>query len=90
MGVVHMSSQKVRTTLNIEKNLIKAIKLAAIEEEKTQTEIINEALKKEFIDIQKPKNKVRKPLSEIAGLFKAKKPFDSVKLVKKIEDGDDH
>jgi len=34
IGVVYMSSQKVRTTLNIEKNLIKAIKLAAIEEEK--------------------------------------------------------
>ena len=85
-----MGSEKVRTTLNIEKYLMKAIKLAAIEEEKTQTEIINEALKKEFIDIQKPKNKARKPLSEIAGLFKAKKPFDSVKLVKKIEDGDDH
>ncbi len=57
---------------------------------KTQTEIINEALKKEFIDTQKPKNKARKPLSLVAGLFKAKKPFDSVKLVKKIEDGDDH
>ena len=84
-----MSSEKVRTTLNIEKDLMKAIKLAAAEEEKTQTEFINEALKKEFIDIQKP-NKVRQPLSEVAGLFKAKEPFDSVKLVKKIEDGDDH
>ncbi len=40
-----MGSEKVRTTLNIEKDLMKAIKLAAIEEEKTQTEIINEALK---------------------------------------------
>jgi len=84
-----MSPQKVRITLNVEKDLMKAIKLAAVEEEKTQTEIINEALKKEFIDIQKPKNKVRKPLSLVAGLFKAKEPFDSVKLVKKIENGDD-
>jgi len=78
-----MSSEKVRTTLNIEKDLMKAIKLAAVEEEKTQTEFINEVLKKEFIDIQRPKNKVRTPLSEIAGLFKAEKPFDNVKLVKK-------
>jgi hypothetical protein len=85
-----MGSEKVRITLNIEKNLMKAIKLAAIEEEKTQTEIINEALKKEFIDIRKPKNKVRKPLSLVVGLFKAKEPFDSVKLVKKIEDDDNH
>jgi len=61
-----------------------------LRKKKTQTEIINEALKKEFIDIQKPKNTVRKPLSEVAGLFKAKEPFNSVKLVKKIEDGDDH
>lgn len=85
-----MSPQKVRITLNIEKDLMKAIKLAAVEEEKTQTEIINEALKKEFIDIQKPKNKVRIPLSEVAGIFKTKEPFDNVKLVKKIEDGGDH
>ena len=85
-----MASEKVRTTLNIEKNLMKAIKLTAIEEEKTQTEIINEALKKEFIDIQKPKNKVRQPLSEMAGIFKAKEPFNSVNLVKKIENGDDY
>jgi len=84
-----MSSQKVRTTLNIEKNLMKAIKLTAVKEEKTQTEIINETLKKEFIDIQKPNNKARQPLSEIAGVFKAKKPFNSVKLLKKIEHGDD-
>jgi len=48
-----MGSEKVRTTLNIEKDLMKAIKLAAIEEEKTQTEIINEALKKEFIEHSK-------------------------------------
>lgn len=84
-----MSSQKVRTTLNIEKNLMKAIKLTAIEEEKTQTEIINETLKKEFIDIRKPNNKVRQPLSEVAGIFKAKEPFNSVKLLKKVEHGDD-
>jgi len=84
-----MSSQKVRTTLNIEKNLMKAIKLTAVKEEKTQTEIINETLKKEFIDIQKPNNKDRQPLSEMAGVFKAKEPFDSVKLLKKIEHGDD-
>jgi len=68
---------------------MKAIKLTAVKEEKTQTEIINETLKKEFIDIQKPKNKVRQPLSEMAGVFKAKEPFNSVKLLKKIEHGDD-
>ncbi|MCL2687807.1 MAG: hypothetical protein FWE58_04660 [Methanobrevibacter sp.] len=85
-----MSSQRVRTTLNIEKNLMKAIKLTAINEEKTQTEIINETLKKEFIDVQKPNNEVRQPLSEMAGIFKAKKPFNSVKLIKKIEHGDDN
>ena len=84
-----MSSQRVRTTLNIEKNLMKAIKITAVKEEKTQTEIINEALKKEFIDIQKPNNEVRQPLSEMAGVFKAKEPFNSVKFLKKIEHGDD-
>lgn len=84
-----MVSQKVRTTINIEKNLMKAIKLVAVEQEKTQTEIINETLKKEFIDVQMPKNKVRKPLSEMTGIFKGKESFDSVKLVKKIEDGND-
>ena len=62
------------------RKLVKAIKIAAVNEEKTQTEIINRALKKEFIDIQEHRNKSKKPLSFMAGIFEGKKSFDSVKL----------
>jgi len=74
-----MSSQKVRTTLNIEKDLMKAIKLAATEEEKKlRQKLLTKLLKKNLLNIQKPENKVRQPLSLVAGLFKAKESFDNV------------
>ncbi len=74
-----MSSEKVRTTLNIEKDLMKAIKLAATEEEKKlRQKLLTKLLKKNLLNIQKPENKVRQPLSLVAGLFKAKESFDNV------------
>lgn len=40
------TKNRLRTTLNIDKDIIKSIKVIAINKKSTQTEIINEYLKK--------------------------------------------
>lgn len=59
-----MQKQKIRTTLIIDKNIIKQIKEVALEKETTQTEIINEYLLKglnnEKLKESKVKNIVKK------------------------------
>lgn len=74
---------KVKTTINLDKEIVKSIKLVALNKEKTQTEIITEYLKKGLMS-EKEINKKNKSLSEIAGVFKGGKPFDSVEGVKKL------
>ncbi|MGL6297942.1 MAG: DUF6364 family protein [Methanobacteriaceae archaeon] len=82
-----MENSKVKTTLNLEKSVIKTIKQIALNKEKTQTEIINEYLKK-GIKSERMKNKEKKSLNEISGMFKAKESFDSVEELRKIEYGE--
>lgn len=74
---------KVRTTLNLDKDIIKNIKLVALNKDKTQTEVITEYLKRGLMN-EKDINKENKSLNEIAGIFKGQKPFDSVKEVRKL------
>ena len=54
-----MSSKKVRTTLNIEKDLMKAIKLAAVEEEKKlRQKLSTKPLKKKLLTFKNLKIKL--------------------------------
>lgn len=78
---------KVKTTLNLDIDIVKAIKLVALNKDKTQTEIINEYLK-EGLSNEHENNKKSKSLNEIAGIFKGGEPMDSVKEVRKLRNKD--
>jgi len=78
---------KVKTTLNLDTDIIKAIKVVALNKDTTQTEIINEYLKQGLRNEQDI-NKKNKSLNEIAGMFKEGKPFNSVEEVRKLRNKD--
>ncbi|MDR2544081.1 MAG: DUF6364 family protein [Methanobrevibacter sp.] len=88
------TKNRLRTTLNIDKDIIKSIKVIAINKKSTQTEIINEYLKKGLEEEEK-KNKIPDYLiankktfnpdksrkKELAGFIKVKNTFDAVELI---------
>ena len=78
---------KVKTTLNLDTDIIKAIKVVALNKDTTQTEIINEYLKQGLRNEQEI-NKKNKSLNEIAGMFKEGEPFNSVEEVRKLRNKD--
>jgi len=78
---------KVKTTLNLDTDIIKAIKIVALNKDTTQTEIINEYLKQGLRNEQEI-NKKNKSLNEIAGMFKEGEPFNSVEEVRKLRNKD--
>jgi len=84
----------VRTTLNLDKNVLKNIKIIAIHKETTQTKIINDYLKecvekehiKEISDNLKKVNP--NGLKEMVGVVKTKKPTNAVELKRKAQLGE--
>lgn len=92
---------KVKTTLNLDSDIIKTIKLVALNKGTTQTKIINEYLKQGLInepEINK-KNKIPDFLiankktynpkydDNNAGLIKNVKPFNAVKVIRNAREG---
>jgi len=88
---------RVKTTLSLDSDIIKTIKLVALNKGTTQTKIINEYLKQGLINepaINKKSkipdyliaNKNRKPDPEkhekMAGFIKNVEPFNAVELIK--------
>lgn len=100
--VLNMKSEnKVRTTLNLDRDVVKGIKVVALNKNTTQTEIVNEYLKK-GLESEKSKDKIPNYLiankdtynpdpgevEKMAGMFTTKRPFDAVKLVRQVRKGD--
>lgn len=87
-------SATVRTTLNLDKNVLKNIKMIAISKETTQTKIINDYLKEcikkeEISDISSNLKKVNpKGLKKMVGIVKTKKPTNAVELKRKSQLGE--
>jgi len=92
---------KVKTTLSLDSDIIKTIKLVALNKGTTQTKIINEYLKQGLInepEINK-KNKIPDYLiankdtfnpnydENNAGLIKNVQPFDAVKVIRDVREG---
>lgn len=92
---------QVKTTLSLDADIIKSIKLVALNRGTTQTKIINEYLKQGLInepEINK-KNEIPDYLiankdtynpnynENNAGLIKNVKPFDAVKLIRDVREG---
>lgn len=90
---------KVRTTLSLDKNIIKTIKIMVLNKETTQTEVINDLLQKAIENEDKINgipdyliaNKSRTPdyegLNELIEGIKAPKGFNPVEAVNKIRKG---
>jgi hypothetical protein len=88
------TKSRLRTTLNIDKDIIKSIKVVALNKNSTQTEIINEYLKK-GLETEEDKNKIPSYLiankktynpdklreKKLAGFIKTKNTFDAVELI---------
>lgn len=74
---------KVKTTLNLDTDIVKAIKVVALNKDTTQTEVIREYLKQGLRN-ERDINKKNKSLNDIVGIFKDGEPMDSVKEVRKL------
>jgi metal-responsive CopG/Arc/MetJ family transcriptional regulator len=74
---------KVKTTISLEKGLIKAVKQIALNKDTTQTEIINNYIRK-GIENEKQTHKEIKSLNDIVGIIKGGEQMDSVKEVRKL------
>jgi hypothetical protein len=88
------TKNRLRTTLNLDKDIIDSIKVIAKNKNTTQTEIINEYLKKS-LESEDKKNKIpghliankntynpdKQRKKEMAGIIKGKKPFNAVDLI---------
>jgi len=87
-------TETARTTLNLDKNVLKNIKIIAVSKETTQTKIINDYLKegiqreqiKEISDNFKKVNP--NELKKMVGVVKTKKPTNAVELKRKAQLGE--
>ncbi|KZX12125.1 DUF6364 family protein [Methanobrevibacter filiformis] len=91
------TKNRLRTTLNLDKDIIKSIKIIAANKNSTQTEIINEYLKK-GLESEDEKNKIPQYLiankntfnpdperrMKFAGIIKTKKPFNTSKALDEV------
>ncbi len=82
-GDYFMENQKVRTTLILDKNIIKQIKKVALEKETTQTEIINDYLKKglDNENIEKMNSQNKYQFKDMIGMIS--KDTDAMELKRK-------
>jgi len=95
------TKNRIRTTLNIDKDIVDSIKIIAKNKKSTQTEIINEYLKRS-LEAEDEKNKIPEYLiankktynpdkerkKNMAGIIKGKKPFDAVELINSSRRGE--
>jgi predicted DNA-binding ribbon-helix-helix protein len=84
----------IRTTLNLDKNIMQTIKIMAINKETTQTKVINELLEKaieketikskipNYLIANKNKKPDRKEFKKSIGMMKAPKGFNPVEAVR--------
>jgi len=95
------TKNRIRTTLNIDKDIVDSIKIIAKNKKSTQTEIINEYLKRS-LEAEDEKNKIpayliankktynpdKERKKNMAGIIKGKKPFDAVELINSSRRGE--
>ncbi|OQD58381.1 hypothetical protein MBBAR_17c00210 [Methanobrevibacter arboriphilus JCM 13429 = DSM 1125] len=94
---------KVKTTLNLNKDIMKSIKLIALNKETTQTKVINDLLEKAIENEDnifkknpkiKPMKKSKfkkdsnKSLEDLIGSIKTKKEIDAVELINEVRKGE--
>ena len=82
---------KIKTTMNIESDILKDLKLIADKKNTTQTDIINKILKKGII-IEKQAQKQAKTKGsnflKLAGIVTAPAPFNATEELRKLRNGE--
>lgn len=95
-------SATVKTTLNLNKNIMKNIKIIALNKETTQTKVINDLLEKaiekeDTIFKKNPKIKLmkksrfknpNKSFDDLIGSIKTEKEVDAVELINEVRRGE--
>jgi hypothetical protein len=88
---------KVKTTISLEKSILKTIKQIALNKDTTQTEIINnylrECIEKEPIENKTEIKWIKKPdpsknMEDLKGIIKTDKPVNAVKLINEVRKGE--
>ncbi|MGL6299149.1 MAG: hypothetical protein ACRC1M_08290 [Methanobacteriaceae archaeon] len=82
----------VKTTMNIEKDLLKELKIMAINGDTTQTETINNILKRGLMENETVEEKLKRltinnptkklDMEDVIGILKTDSPIDPVKALK--------
>ena len=74
---------KVKTTLNLDNNLIKAIKVVALNRGTTQTKVITDYLK-QGLKNEPDTNRENKSLKDLVGIIEVDEPFDATEEIRKM------
>ena len=86
-----MAVEKVKTTINIEKEILTELKIMADSKDTTQTEIINTMLKKGII-LEKQAEKQEKTKGDnflkLAGIVTAPESFNATEEIRKLRNGE--
>jgi prophage maintenance system killer protein len=72
-------------TIEIDSELLKTIEIIAKKENTTEQDLINDVLKKEFINVEKENVP---DFFELGGKFTADEPFSAVEDLKKMRNGE--
>lgn len=85
------SEKKIKTTMNIENDILKELKAIAEKKNTTQTEIVNKILKKGIL-LEKEAEKQKKTKGDnflkLAGIVTASEPFNATKELRKLRNGE--
>ena len=74
---------KVKTTLNLDNNLVKAIKVVALNRGTTQTKVITDYLK-QGLKSEPDTNRENKSLKDLVGIIEVDEPFDATEEIRKM------
>ena len=86
-----MSTKKIKTTINIENDILNELKTIADRKDTSQTEIINKILKKGIIlekEVEKQEKTKGNNFLKLSGIVTAPKPFSATEEIRKLRNGE--
>jgi len=86
-----MPNEKIKTTMNIESDILKELKKMAEDKKMTQTEILNKTLRKGIL-LEKEAEKQEKTKGDnflkLAGVVTSHEPFNVTEELRKMRNGE--
>ena len=86
-GISLMSPKKIKTTINIENDLLNEIKTITERKDTRQTDVINKILKKGLIlekEVEKQEKTKGDNFLKLAGIVTAPEPFSATEEIRKL------